>query len=50
MREELIILFYCFQDESRLKSTVMTAQAVDYKDANAKLIKQIKTATGIELN
>ncbi|KAL4707759.1 hypothetical protein ACJJTC_001705 [Scirpophaga incertulas] len=36
-------------DETRLKTIVMNAQPVDYKDANARLIKSIKTITGIQV-
>ncbi|KAJ0176690.1 hypothetical protein K1T71_007869 [Dendrolimus kikuchii] len=38
-----------YNDEARLKTIVMNAQPVDYKDANAKLIKSIQTMTGVEL-
>ncbi|XP_047533064.1 replication protein A 70 kDa DNA-binding subunit-like [Vanessa atalanta] len=38
-----------YSDEARLKTTVMSAQPVDYKDANARLIKSIKALSGIEV-
>ncbi|XP_026327130.1 replication protein A 70 kDa DNA-binding subunit isoform X1 [Hyposmocoma kahamanoa] len=38
-----------FSDEARLKTTVMNAQPVDYKDGNARLIKSIKSLTGVEV-
>ncbi|XP_061716011.1 replication protein A 70 kDa DNA-binding subunit [Cydia pomonella] len=38
-----------YSDEARLKTTVMNAAPVDYKDANARLIKSIKAVTGVEV-
>ncbi|XP_068633685.1 replication protein A 70 kDa DNA-binding subunit [Battus philenor] len=38
-----------YSDEARLKTTVMSAQPVDFKDANARLIKNIKTLSGVEV-
>ncbi|XP_049873501.1 replication protein A 70 kDa DNA-binding subunit [Pectinophora gossypiella] len=38
-----------YNDEARLKTTVMTAVPVDYKDANARLLKSIKSVTGVEV-
>ncbi|CAK1580169.1 unnamed protein product [Parnassius mnemosyne] len=38
-----------YSDEARLKTTVMSAQPVDYKDANARLIKSIKALSGVEV-
>lgn len=38
-----------YSDEARLKTTVMSAQPVDYKDANSKLVKSIKALSGIEI-
>ncbi|XP_075977979.1 replication protein A 70 [Anticarsia gemmatalis] len=38
-----------YNDEARLKTTVMNLQPIDYKDANAKLIANIKSMTGIEV-
>ncbi|XP_047503959.1 replication protein A 70 kDa DNA-binding subunit [Pieris napi] len=38
-----------YSDEARLKTTVINASPVDYKDANARLIKGIKALSGIEL-
>lgn len=37
-----------FSDEARLKTTIMTATPVDYKDGNSRLIKGIKSITGID--
>ncbi|CAH0398399.1 unnamed protein product [Chilo suppressalis] len=38
-----------YSDETRLKTTVMNAQPVDYKDANSRLIKNIKAITGVQV-
>ncbi|XP_045536529.1 replication protein A 70 kDa DNA-binding subunit isoform X2 [Papilio machaon] len=38
-----------YSDEARLKTTVMSATPVDYKDANARLVKSIKALSGVEL-
>ncbi|KAJ2949088.1 hypothetical protein O0L34_g6027 [Tuta absoluta] len=38
-----------YSDEARLKTTVMSATPVDYKDANARLVKSIKAVTGVEV-
>ncbi|CAH2096286.1 unnamed protein product [Euphydryas editha] len=38
-----------YSDEARLKTIVMNVQPVDYKDANARLIKSIKALGGIEV-
>lgn len=38
-----------FNDESRLKTTVVNVQPVDYKDGIARLLKNIKTATGVQV-
>ncbi|KAG7308878.1 hypothetical protein JYU34_006140 [Plutella xylostella] len=38
-----------YSDEARLKTTVMSASPVDYRDANARLVRSIKAATGIEV-
>ncbi|CAG9786671.1 unnamed protein product [Diatraea saccharalis] len=38
-----------YSDETRLKTTVMNAQPVDYKDANSRLIKNIKSITGVQV-
>ncbi|KAL0838920.1 hypothetical protein ABMA28_016932 [Loxostege sticticalis] len=38
-----------YSDETRLKTTVMNAQPVDYKDGNTRLIKSIKEITGVEV-
>ncbi|XP_045448079.1 replication protein A 70 kDa DNA-binding subunit [Melitaea cinxia] len=38
-----------YSDEARLKTIVMNVQPVDYKDANARLIKSIKALSGIEI-
>lgn len=38
-----------FSDEARLKTVVMNAAPLDYKDANARLLKNITTATGIKI-
>ncbi|CAB3221836.1 unnamed protein product [Arctia plantaginis] len=38
-----------YNDEARLKTTVMNVQPIDYKDANTKLISSIKSITGIEV-
>lgn len=38
-----------YNDEARLKTTVMSAQPIDYKEANSRLIKSIKSITGVEV-
>ncbi|XP_034832124.1 replication protein A 70 kDa DNA-binding subunit [Maniola hyperantus] len=38
-----------YSDEARLKTTVMSAKPVDYKDANAKLIKSITALSGVQV-
>ncbi|KPI94468.1 Replication protein A 70 kDa DNA-binding subunit [Papilio xuthus] len=38
-----------YSDEARLKTTVMSATPVDYKDANARLVKSIKALSGVEV-
>ncbi|XP_063624011.1 replication protein A 70 kDa DNA-binding subunit [Cydia splendana] len=38
-----------YSDEARLKTTVMNAAPVDYKDGNARLLKSIKAVTGVEV-
>ncbi|XP_053609978.1 replication protein A 70 kDa DNA-binding subunit [Plodia interpunctella] len=38
-----------YNDETRLKTVVMNAQPIDYKDANARLLKNIKTIAGVEI-
>ncbi|KAH9644803.1 hypothetical protein HF086_007891 [Spodoptera exigua] len=38
-----------YNDEARLKTTVMNVQPVDYKDANKRLIASIKTLSGVEV-
>ncbi|CAH2048570.1 unnamed protein product, partial [Iphiclides podalirius] len=38
-----------YSDEARLKTTVMNAQPVDYKDANSRLLKSIKALSGVEV-
>ncbi|XP_072949136.1 replication protein A 70 kDa DNA-binding subunit [Epargyreus clarus] len=37
-----------YNDETRLKTTVMNVQPIDYKEANARLIKSIKALSGID--
>lgn len=38
-----------YNDEARLKTTVVSVQPVDFKDANKRLLASIKTLTGIEV-
>ncbi|VVC90804.1 replication protein A 70 kDa DNA-binding subunit [Leptidea sinapis] len=38
-----------YNDEARLKTVVMSAQPVDYKDANSRLIKSIKALSGVDV-
>ncbi|XP_013143928.1 PREDICTED: replication protein A 70 kDa DNA-binding subunit [Papilio polytes] len=38
-----------YSDEARLKTTVMSATPVDYKDANTRLVKSIKALSGVEV-
>ncbi|XP_050560002.1 replication protein A 70 kDa DNA-binding subunit [Spodoptera frugiperda] len=38
-----------YNDEARLKTTVINVQPVDYKDANKRLIASIKTLSGVEV-
>ncbi|XP_041979266.1 replication protein A 70 kDa DNA-binding subunit [Aricia agestis] len=38
-----------YSDEARLKTIVMAASPVDYKDVNARLIKSIKALSGVEV-
>ncbi|KAJ8722019.1 hypothetical protein PYW08_004421 [Mythimna loreyi] len=38
-----------YNDEARLKTTVMNVQPVDYKDANKRLITSIKAISGVEV-
>lgn len=38
-----------YNDEARLKTTVMNIQPIDYKEGNSKLIASIKSITGIEV-
>ncbi|CAD0201397.1 unnamed protein product [Chrysodeixis includens] len=38
-----------YNDEARLKTTVVSVQPVDFKDANKRLLASIKTITGIEV-
>ncbi|CAK1556348.1 unnamed protein product [Leptosia nina] len=38
-----------YSDEARLKTTVMSATPVDYKEANARFIKNIKALSGVEI-
>lgn len=38
-----------YSDEARLKTIIMSAQPVDYKDGNARLLKSIKDITGVEV-
>ncbi|KAI8436718.1 hypothetical protein MSG28_010201 [Choristoneura fumiferana] len=38
-----------YSDEARLKTIVVSAQPVDYKDGNARLLKSIKAVTGVEV-
>ncbi|KAG6456969.1 replication protein A 70 kDa DNA-binding subunit [Manduca sexta] len=38
-----------YSDETRLKTTVINAQPVDYKEGNARLLKSIKSMTGVDV-
>ncbi|XP_023938523.1 replication protein A 70 kDa DNA-binding subunit [Bicyclus anynana] len=38
-----------YSDEAKLKTTVMSAKPVDYRDANAKLVKSITALSGIQV-
>ncbi|OWR41201.1 replication protein A 70 kDa DNA-binding subunit [Danaus plexippus] len=38
-----------YSDEAKLKTVVMSAQPVDYRDANARLVKSIKALSGVEV-